>query len=985
MTIAASDRRVLFCCRATPDYYRRPLFSSREVFCGPDCADLTDEKGVVSLRTPAGEYDLAAVVARLPVEQRPDLVVVKADATRGNFPRNLDRLPCPKALLVGDTHHFPAPLRHMLRYAGMESFEAIILDHTRQHAHFFQDAGFERVFWIPSFDYALRQRAIPETPEHALTFIGQTGGFHPYRRQVLEVVRKAGLPLLVTRAAPEDTATIQAASAITLNCSLNGDLNLRVFEALGAGAFLLTDRLSPESGLDRLFEAGTHLDHYATPVELVEKIRHYLAHPEEATRIRAAGQRHLLTAHSPAVKRRQFFDLLDHGRVDPFLDLAGERRGSFVAGRLEVNRRITAYEAVQQLHLRAERLTLLVDADDALAVAATARDLPRVRVRGYDHVLDGMSAPTTLCDDVRTEEVLALPWLEAAAAAPDLLARFQGDHVLAVGRSWRDGSDAAQRLARWGFATTGEDGLFHCSDPLMAADAAVSHAAAQGLTGAAWLAGRIARLCGEAATPEQAWRVAELAERVGDGLLQERALLRCLSLDRGHRGALSALARIAAAAGRGDDAALYAAEAARSKGGPLPENAPLNGPGALSPRLQSYRTAVIPPPPATVRAGRRLLVVTNLFPPQEFGGYGRKLWEFAAELRRRGHEIQVLAADVPAFAQPGVTGTADLEPLVRRSLRLYGAWRNGTAYMDGTPEHRAAVMADNDRLILEAAETFGAEACLAGNVDLLTSGFLTALPEQGIPVLHCVGNQHPGYEAAHAPRSPLYRLGPASQWVADRLDQKGFTAIDKTILYPGARIDSFHRPFAPAFDRLRIAFASLLTPYKGPQVLVNALAILHHNGVDFECVFAGEAPDPSFAETLHGFSTRFGAKVRFSGFLDRQGMSALFDRSNTLVFPSVFDEPFGITQVEAMAAGLTVLSSGSGGSGEIVEHGISGLISPPDDPGALAENLVGLLADRSRWARLSRNGQARAFAFTVARTVDRIEDAIAALLLKRAR
>lgn len=968
-----TDRRVLFCCRATPEYYRRPLFSGREVFCGPDCADVIEDGRVVSLRTPAGEYDIMAVIARLPAEQRPDLVVVKADATRGNFPRQFDRLACPKVLLVGDTHHFPAPLRHMLRYAGMESFDSIVFDHTRQHAHFFQDAGFERVFWIPAFDYALRRRPVPAAPELPVSFIGQTGGFHPYRRHALETVQRAGLPLQIFRAPPEQTADLQAASAITLNCSLNGDLNLRVFEALGAGAFLLTDRLAPEAGLDRLFEAGRHLDVYGDPDELVDKIRHYLDHPDEALRIRAAGQAHLLAAHAPEIKQRQFFDLLDHDRVDPALDLADDRRsGPARPGRQTLDRRVAAYEAVQQTHLRCSRLTVFSDADDGLGLTAAARDLPRTRCLRHDVVMAGVSRPSPPQSEICDEEILALAWPESADAAPALLARFRGRLVLALGRSWRDNAAAAAFLAHWGFAPTDEEGLFRCADPFAAAEAAIGHAPAPAL------APRVADLSDFARNAAQAWRAARLADALNDPLLYERLLLRCVSLDRGHIDALQALAVQAAAAGRWSDAAIHAGELAR-RGAAVPPACA----AALTwtdPRVQACRN-IIAGRPAVAGGGWRILVATNLFPPQEFGGYGRKLWEFTAELRRRGHQIKVLAANMPAFYRPGVAGSEDLEPLVERSLQLYGIWRNGAAYIDEDPERRAAVAAANDQRILAAAEAFGAEICLAGNVDLMTAGFLSALPARGVPVIHCVGNQHPGYKPDQTPASPLYRLGPASNWVADKLGRDGFTGPARTVLYPGARVDSFYRPLAPACDRLRIAFASLLTPYKGPQVLTNALAILQHNGIDFECEFAGDAPDAAFATALRDFCARFGDRVRFTGFQDRRGMAALFDRSNVLVFPSIFEEPFGISQVEAMAAGLLVISSGSGGSGEIIRHEQDGLIAAPDNAEALAYALAGLPADPQRWTRLARQGQARSLSFTVARTVDRIEATGAELFL----
>ena len=42
-----------------------------------------------------------------------------------------------------------------------------------------------------------------------------------------------------------------------------------------------------------------------------------------------------------------------------------------------------------------------------------------------------------------------------------------------------------------------------------------------------------------------------------------------------------------------------------------------------------------------------LLVVTNLYPPQELGGYGRSIADFVWGLKERGHNIQVLSSDAP--------------------------------------------------------------------------------------------------------------------------------------------------------------------------------------------------------------------------------------------------------------------------------------------------------------------------------------------------
>ncbi|QCG92290.1 glycosyltransferase (plasmid) [Azospirillum sp. TSH100] len=1012
------DPVTLFCCLAPPDYYRRPLFSEREVFCGPDCPTVETGDGFASLNTPPGEYDLVSVVARLPAHQRPELIVVKADATRRNLPRGLGRLTGTKVLLVGDTHHFAAPLRGLLAYGAMEDFDAVMLDHTRQHAHLFLEAGFERVYWVPAVDYALRRRDIPSSPQAPLTFVGQTGAFHPWRRHVLDRLSAAGLPLVRMRAEPERAADVYASSQVTLNVSLNGDLNLRVFEALGAGGFLLTDALSADAGLERCFTPGRHLVTYRSPDELVELVRHYLDHPDQAMAIRRAGQAHLLEFHSPQVKRAQFFAAVFDDRVDPALDVRGERRGllPLPSRSTGFRRRLAAYEALQKLQLTSSRLTVHAAGQDgaedgfAADLRIMTRDLPRVAFTTPDAMGPDAMAPDTdgavslplppSGERVRDEAVLLLPWPDRAEVDRQM-ARLPGASVLCPTVSARDHAAAAAHLAGWGFAPTEAGGiLFQCADALRYAGRSLSDPALAAALEPDLRRARIAALEPMLQTAEQMVAVARLASRFGETALAERFLLRGVRLDRQQPDALAGLARLYAASGRQLEAAIYLAEARRAAAlsamaEPAPEPAPDPAPdldaAALataigdSPALERYRSLFRQATLPSTGRPRRILVVTNLFPPQEFGGYGRKLWEFSAELIRRGHTVKVLTADVPDLTRPGMAGTEDIEAHVDRSLTLYGTWKDGRAFTHDDRAHCAALIRANIRRVLETARDFRADACLVGNLDMLATEFLDPLTRQmGVPVLHCLGNQHPGYPPEAAPRSPLYRAGPASGWVAERLAAGGY-GLSATVIHPGARVDYFHRAVMPSTDRLRIAFASLFVNYKGPQTLVNALGILHREGIDFDCTFAGEAPDAELAARCRDFVERHGmtGKVRFTGFLDRRGMSDLFARCNVLVFPSVFQEPFGISQVEAMAAGLTVIGSGTGGSGEVLRDGVDGLLFKAEDHEALAGCLRRLIGDRAAWLRMALSGRDRARDFTVARSVDRIEAVFEELIAQK--
>jgi len=240
-----------------------------------------------------------------------------------------------------------------------------------------------------------------------LTFVGQVGRFHPYRRWVLQQVQAAGLPLEMLRGRLAETADIYADSQITLNISLNGDLNLRVFEALAAGGFLLTDELGEGSGLRRLFEPGRHLDTWRNPGELVEKIRHYLAHPGEAQRIRQAGRAELLRRHHPEIKLREFYALIDGGEPEEIYDFRREPWWPRAAAVPVTGlfREIAAYEALQEIHRTARRVT--VYAADPKALDRFA-NLPRLEIgSGIGLGLIGMLATIVKQEAIKKARVIS--------------------------------------------------------------------------------------------------------------------------------------------------------------------------------------------------------------------------------------------------------------------------------------------------------------------------------------------------------------------------------------------------------------------------------------------------------------------------------------------------------------------------------------------------------------------------------------------------
>ena len=263
-----------------------------------------------------------------------------------------------------------------------------------------------------------------------------------------------------------------------------------------------------------------------------------------------------------------------------------------------------------------------------------------------------------------------------------------------------------------------------------------------------------------------------------------------------------------------------------------------------------------------------------------------------------------------------------------------------------------------------------------GNITFLGSSIFHLLLENRIPVIHHLGFAHPPYLLKEYPNHPLYHLATASHYVRDRLVAQHFPVQDSITVYPSALVKAFYQPTLPPRDRLRIGYAGLVIYTKGVHVLINALHFLNQQGIDFECAIAGDAIYPDYKQDLDRAIEKgnLGDKIRFVGLLNREQLIQFHQQHNVLVFPSIAEEAFGITQVEAMAAGLTLITSGIGGAGEVIEHGVSGLQVPPEDAVALSQALAFLVQNPDQWGAIAQRGQQHAMEkFDIKHSVAQLE------------
>lgn len=135
-------------------------------------------------------------------------------------------------------------------------------------------------------------------------------------------------------------------------------------------------------------------------------------------------------------------------------------------------------------------------------------------------------------------------------------------------------------------------------------------------------------------------------------------------------------------------------------------------------------------------------------------------------------------------------------------------------------------------------------------------------------------------------------------------------------------------------DRKVIVFLGRLVAEKGVHVLISALPSVIETVGPVTLQVAGKGPYQQELEKI-AYDIGVAGHVEFLGFVDDPGRNKLLHRATVAVFPSLY-EPFGIVALEAMAAGVPVVASDTGGLSDVIEHGVDGYLSPPGDIHMLA-------------------------------------------------
>ncbi|HET9905371.1 MAG TPA: glycosyltransferase family 4 protein [Anaerolineales bacterium] len=400
----------------------------------------------------------------------------------------------------------------------------------------------------------------------------------------------------------------------------------------------------------------------------------------------------------------------------------------------------------------------------------------------------------------------------------------------------------------------------------------------------------------------------------------------------------------------------------------------------------------------------RILFLSNFFPPARPGGYTQWCHEVAERLAEHRHSVGVLTSRYEREKAPpseqNVYRILHLEGDLSyyRPLRFFTRWKK---------QHR-----ENLAFLEQTVKDFAPDLIFVWGMWALSKA-LPALAEQLLPgrVVYYLSDYWPSAMDMHTTywQSPT-RRGPmevpkrvlskaamsmlakedqpdlklehvicVSARVREILVEAGLPIQHATVIHGGTDVERFlsvrKRDFRSG--KLKLCYAGQLVWHKGVHTAIEAMAILVNqhriNQITLTVVGSGH---PDYEVYLRSLVEKEGLHpfVTFHKPVSKSEMPALLEQFDGLIFPSIYEEPLARMTQEAMASGLVVVGTTTGGTKEILRDGETGLTFAPEDADGLAEQITQLIRNPDLGFRLAQAGHQTVLeSFTLDRMAQQIE------------
>jgi len=367
-----------------------------------------------------------------------------------------------------------------------------------------------------------------------------------------------------------------------------------------------------------------------------------------------------------------------------------------------------------------------------------------------------------------------------------------------------------------------------------------------------------------------------------------------------------------------------------------------------------------------------ILTLTNTFTPH-VGGVARSVEAFAAEYRRRGHRVLVVAPEFPGMPE------REVDVVRINAIRNF----NDTGFSVALPIHPPL----GDRV-----DAFGPDIVHAHHPFLLGVTALRIARHRRLPLVfthHTLYEQYTHYLPGDSPALKRFAIELATRYanladqvfapsesIRDLLRRRGVTA-PVAVVPTGVRPEHFAAGDGPGFRRQAgipegacvVGHLGRLAPEKNLEFLAGAVAQFMRGNSDAHFLVIGSGPCESAIRELFD-RAGLAERLHVAGVLQRQQLADALHAMDVFAFAST-SETQGMVVTEAMAAGLPVVALDAPGAREVVNDTVNGRLLAQATPAAFAAALR-WVAERTADQRhaLRQAALATAEAFSMPRTAD---------------
>lgn len=353
----------------------------------------------------------------------------------------------------------------------------------------------------------------------------------------------------------------------------------------------------------------------------------------------------------------------------------------------------------------------------------------------------------------------------------------------------------------------------------------------------------------------------------------------------------------------------------------------------------------------------KVLLICKSLPPHVSGGIQTHTWKLSEWLMHLGHSVTILTA---GSLRKGLVTTRkegrtviELPYLPGRRMPLAGKWAEEWAFNRAVRQWLRRNAQQYDIVHLQGRSGFMAAGHIRQVPVVQTIHGLIGVENRHGKVSRLSDRLHQRW-ATYWERRALehaHALIAVSQETLHNIRSLSVHAVHKTrIISNGVELPL--QAFRP--DGYYFLFIGRLCRIKGIYPLVEAMKRLPKH---IRLVMIGDGPERAGLEQAIA-DAGLQSRIQLTGALPQDAVFAYLKHAKALVLPSFF-ETHGIVLLEAAAFGKPVVATAVGGIPEVVDNLETGLLVPPDNPGALAAAINYLDTQPQEAARMGENGRQR--------------------------